>query len=539
MRGVLLVILIGLAGGCGKRETRVEVGDREQILHLGNKSEPQELDPHIVEGVGEQNIISALLEGLTTENPKTLEPEPGSASSWDISPDGLVYTFHMRKEARWSNGDPVTARDFYDSYKRILTPSLGSRYSYMLYPIKNARGFNEGKITNFDAVGVKAPDDATLQITLEHPTAYFLAMTAEHFTYWPVHLSTIARYGDPYQRGNTWTRPGHFVGNGPFVLKEWKVNVVVKVVKSQTYWDKDRVRLNEINFYPIETADPEERAFRSGQLHVTYQVPLAKIPEYQAREPKLIRIDPYLGTYLYRLNTTRPCLKDLRVRQALSMTVDRKAIVEHITVGGQKPAYFFTPPNTRGYTSPAAIEYNPEKARELLAAAGYPDGKGFPKLQILFNTDEAHRSIAEAIQQMWKQELGIETELVNQEWKVYLDSQHRIDYDVCRGGWIADYPDPYSFLSTFASWSENNDTGWKNPGYDALLDQAEHTVDVKKRYDLLGQAEAILMTESPMIPIYFYTRIYLIRPSVKGWYPTILDHHPYKFVYLDASAEKP
>lgn len=534
----LFTALVIVGSGCGPHETRVEKGNREQILYLGNKSEPQELDPHIVEGVGEQNIISALLEGLTTENPKTLEPEPGAATSWEISPDGLVYTFHMRKEAKWSNGDPVTARDFYNSYKRILTPSLASRYSYMLYPIKNAKRFNESEITNFDDVGVKALDDATLQITLEHPTAYFLAMTAQHFTYWPVHLPTIEKYGDPYQRGNNWTRPGHYVGNGPFVLKEWKVNDVVKVVKSDTYWDKDRVRLKEINFYPIETADPEERAFRSGQLHVTYQVPLSKIPEYQAKQPNLIRIDPYLGVYLYRLNTTRPYLMDKRVRRALSMTVDRKAIVERITRGGQQPAYYFTPTDTRGYTSPAAIEYNPEQARKLLADAGYPGGKGFPKLQILFNTDDAHKAIAEAIQQMWNKELGIETELVNQEWKVYLDTQHRVDYDVCRGGWIADYPDPYSFLSTFASWSDNNDTGWKNSQYDALLDQAEQTVDVKKRYGILGQAETILMDDSPMIPIYFYTRIYLIKPSVKGWYPTFLDHHPYKYVYLDASASK-
>jgi oligopeptide transport system substrate-binding protein len=526
-----------MIGGCGRPESRVDVGNREQILHLGNRSEPQELDPHIVEGVAEQNIIMALLEGLTTENPRTLEPEPGSAKSWEISADGLVYTFHMRPEARWSNGDPVTSRDFYNSYKRLLTPSLASRYAYMLYPIKNARPFNEGKTTDFNDVGVKAPDDATLVITLESPTAYFLAMTAQHYTYWPVHLSTIEKYGDPYQRGNNWTRPGNYVGNGPFVLKEWKINQVVKVVKSDTYWDRDRVKLREINFYPIESLDTEERAFRSGQLHVTYEVPLSKIPEYRAKEPQLMRIDPYLGVYLYRLNTTRAYLKDPRVRRALSMAVNRKAIVENITRGGQTPAYFMTPPDTRGYTSPAAIAYDPEKARQLLAEAGYPGGKGMPRLQILFNTSEAHKSIAEAIQEMWRKELGVESQLVNQEWKVYLDTEYKLDYDVSRGGWIADYPDPFTFLSTFASWSENNRTGWKNPKYDEDLAEAQRTVDPQKRYQLLGQAETLLLEDSPMIPIYHYTRVFLIRPSVRNWFPTFLDHHPYKYVYLDASVK--
>jgi len=453
-----------------------------------------------------------------------------------MSPDGLVYTFHMREDARWSNGDPVTAHDFFNSYKRILTPSLASRYAYMLYPIKNARRFNEGEVTNFDEVGVRALDDATFQVTLENPTAYFLAMTAQHYTYWPVHLPTVQKHGDPYQRGNNWTRPGNYVGNGPFVLKEWKVNEVVKVVKSETYWDRDRVRLREINFYPIESLETEERAFRSGQLHVTEEVPLSKIPEYREKKPNLIRIDPYLGVYLYRLNTTRPFLKDPRVRRALSMAVDRTAIVERITRGGQTPAYFYTPPDTRGYTSPAAHEYNPEKARQLLAEAGHPGGQGLPKLQILFNTSEAHKAIAEAVQQMWSKELSIESELVNQEWKVYLDTEHKLDYDVSRGGWIADYPDPYTFLSTFASWSENNRTGWVNPRYDELLAESERTVDPAKRYQILGQAETVMMEDAPLIPIYHYTRVYNIQPSVKNWYPTFLDHHPYKFVYLDASA---
>lgn len=533
-----LIALAVLVAGCGKPESPVDVGNREQILYLGNKSEPQDLDPHTVEGTGEHKILMSLLEGLAAEDPKTLEPVPGTAERWEISEDGLVYTFYIRESARWSNGDKLTAHDFVNSYKRLLTPSLGSRYAYMLYPIRNAREFHQAALTDFAEVGVKALDAVRLQITLSHPTSYFLSMVAQHYTFWPVHLPTIEKFGDPYLPGNPWTRPGNFVGNGPFALAEWKIGEVVRVVKSETYWDKEIVRLKEIHFKPIESLDAEERAFRAGQLHLTYEVPLSKIPVYRKDDPDLIRIDDYLGTYLYRLNTTRPFLKDVRVRKALSMTVDREAIVGNITRAGQLPAYTVTPPDTAGYNSAARAEYDPDKARALLAEAGYPGGAGFPKMSILYNTSEAHKSIAEAIQQMWKKELGIDTELVNQEFRVYLDTEHSMDYDVSRGGWIGDYPDPYTFLGTFASWSDNNRTGWKNEDYDRLLTESEQTVDPARRYALLQEAERLLLEDAPLIPIYIYTRVYLIQPSVKGWHPTYLDHHPYKHVYLEPETKE-
>jgi len=523
--------------GCGKRETRVEIGNREGILHKGNKAEPQDLDPHIVEGTGEHQIISTLLEGLTAEDPVTLEPVPGTAERWEISDDGTVYTFYIRENARWSNGDKLTAHDFFNSYRRILTPSLGSRYANMLFPIVNAEEFNSGEITDFAKVGVKALDDTRLEITLNNATPYFLEMTAQHYTYWPVHLPTIEKYGDPYQRGNKWTRPENYVGNGPFVLTEWRVNDVVKVRKSDTYWDKDNVKLNGVNFYAIESIEAEERAFRSGQLHLTEEVPNSKVPAYLRDHPDQIRIDDYLATYLFLINITREQLKDPRVRHALSMSVDREAIVQKVTMGGQKPAYSLTPPNTRGYTSRSQAEYNPEKARALMAEAGYPGGKGFPKISILFNTSENHKAIAEAIQQMWNAELGIDAGLVNQEFKVYLNSEHNLDYDLSRSGWTGDYPDPMTFLDTFASWSENNRTGWVNEKYDALLRESMRTVDPAKRIKVLQDAEAILLEDMPMFPLYFYTRVYLKAPSVKNWNPTFADHHPYKYVYLSPDAK--
>jgi len=528
----LCLLAMILFAGCGKRETRVEFGNREQVLFRGNGTEPAELDPHIVTGVTEHHLIMSLLEGLVTEDPVDLHPVPGVAERWDVSEDGRVYTFHLRKDAKWSNGEPVTAQDFWESYKRILTPTLASEYAYMHFVVVNAEAYNRGEITDFDEVGYKVLDDYTFQITLANSTPYFLSLM-NHSSWFPVHLPTVRKYGEPYKRGNKWTRPGHYVGNGSFVLDQWKVNAVVTVKKSPTYWDRDRVRLNEIRFYPIESADTEERAFRSGQLHVTETIPLSKIQVYKTKQPEMLRIDPYLGVYFYRINVTKSPLNDKRVRQALAAGIDRVAIVENVARGGQLPAYNMTPPDTAGYTARAKVSENIAAARKLLAEAGYPGGRGFPKVELLFNTLETHRALAEAIQQMWKENLGIEVQLVNQEWKVYLDSQHTLNYQICRAAWIADYVDPNSFLDMFLTGGGNNDTGWSSAEYDRLIGDASRESEPAKRMEIFQRAEAILMEEVPIIPIYFYTRVNLRRPELKGWHPNILDNHPYKYVYLE------
>jgi oligopeptide transport system substrate-binding protein len=525
--------LLSFFPGCTKRQTLVEAGDHDQILHIGNGTEPQELDPDIVTGVQEYHIIMSLLEGLVTEDPVDLHPVPGVAERWDISPDRKVYTFHLRTNAKWSNGDPVTAQDFWESYKRILTPSLGSEYSYMHFVVKNAEAYNTGKITDFSQVGYKVIDDHTLQITLNNSTPYFLSLLT-HQSWYPVNIRTVAKYGDPSLRGNKWTRPGHYVGNGAFVLAKWRVNDVIEVRKSPTYWDRDRVRLNAIRFYPIDNEDTEERAFRAGQLHITETLPLSKIDYYKANYPGLLKIGPYLGTYFYRVNVTKPPLNDKRVRKALAMAIDRGSIVTNVMKGGQLPAYNLVPPGTAGYTSHTHLEENIAEAKRLLAEAGYPGGKGLPTIELLYNTSEAHRTIAEAIQQMWRTRLGVNAQLVNQEWKVYLDSQRTLNYQVCRGSWIGDYVDPNSFLDMWLTGGGNNETGWSNPEYDRLIAQAAATADPAGRLEVFQKAEAILMDEMPEIPVYFYTRVYLKRPEVKGWYPTLLDNHPYKYVYLES-----
>ncbi len=522
--------------GCSKGKSQVDIATENQILLYGNKAEPQGLDPHVVEGVGEHQIIASLLEGLVTEDPKTLRPIPGQAEKWEMSPDGKTYTFHIRKNALWSNGDPVTAQDFVDSYIRLLTPSLGSRYSYMLHCIEGAADYNTGKLKDASKVGVRAIDAKTLEIRLNCPTAYLLDMMAQHYTWWPVHMPTIRKSGDPFTPGNNWTRPETFVGNGPFVLKEWRPNNVLRVRKSTNYWDAATVRLNGVDFLPIESVDSEERAFRAGQLHRTEEVPAAKIDVYKKENPNLLRIDPYLATYFFRFNTTLPQFKDKRVRQALTMAVDRKAIVETVTRGGQQPAYAFTPPDTKGYTSRAQVRFDVEGAKKLLADAGYADGKGLT-VEIHYNTSENHRAIAEAVQQMWKKNLGVDATLRNEEWKVYMATQNATNYIVSRAGWTGDYPDPSTFHETFLSNSGNNRTGWDNPEYDRLVKEAACMVDEKARYENFQKAEAILLDELPLLPIYYYTRVFLLHPSVKNWHPTFLDHHPYKHVYLEAPAK--
>jgi oligopeptide transport system substrate-binding protein len=527
---------------CSKHGTRVEEGDRAQILHMGNGDEVEDIDPQITTGIPEHNIIAAIFEGLVTEDPTDLHPVPGVAERWDVSEDKTVYTFHLRPNAKWSNGDPLTAKDFYQSYQRILNPKLAAEYANMLFIVKNAEAYYKGQVKDFKEVGFRVIDDRTLEVTLVAPTPYFLFMMAHHYSWWPVHIPTVQKFGGMEKRGTGWTRPENFVGNGPFVVSEWRVNEVLKVKRNSNYWDAATVKLNEIHFYPIQSRDTEDRAFRSGQLHVTYEVHRPKMDSYKKDMADMLRMDPYLGNYFYRVNVTHPILKDKRIRKALSMSIDRETIVKNVTKANETAAYYYTHPDAHlpgfpKYEPRARVTYDIEGAKKLLAEAGYPDGKGLPPIEIHFNTDEKHKAIAEAIQQMWKKNLGIEATLVNQEWKVYLDVQDQLAYQVSRAGWIGDYEDPNTFLEMWMTGDGNNDTGWSNAEYDKLIEQARVTVDVNARLELFQKAEAMLLDETVVIPIFFYTKPHLVRPSVKNWLPNILDHHPYKYVYLQAATK--
>lgn len=518
--------------GCRPRETAVMRGDREHTLYWGNLAEPADLDPHIITAQSDFNIALALFEGLTAYDPKDLHPVPGVAETWDTSADGLTWTFHLRANAKWSNGDPVTAHDFVYGFQRALSPKLAAQYAYMLYHLKNGEAYNHGELTDFSQVGAKAVDDRTLVLTLGHPVPY-LASLAAHTSWAPVHRATIEKYGAIDQRGSPWTRPGNLVGNGPFVLSEWRPNQYISISRSPTYWDRQAVKLEHVYFYPIESETTEEAAFRAGQLHVTTQVPTEKIADYKADPHHYLVQAPILGTYFYRVNVTKPPLNDARVRRALAMAIDREQIVTRVMKGGQQPNGHLTPPDIAGFTARAGIPTDIPGAQKLLAEAGYPEGRGFPSVEISYNTTEGHRRIAEAIQQMWRRNLGINATLLNREAKVHDDAMRQMQYQIGRYGWFGDYLDPSTFLDLMTSDSGNNLTGWSNPEYDRLIQLSRMTADNAKRYECFQRCEEILADEAPLLPIYTYVRNYLLRPEVKGFYPTILDLHPLKGVEIE------
>lgn len=531
LRLFLVSLFSVLAVACGGGPTEADEAAANGILLMANGAEPKGLDPHLVTGVPESSIIAALMEGLVAPHPtQDLEAEPGMAESWEPNADFTQWTFNLR-EAQWSNGDPVTAGDFAYAWERILTPALGSEYSEMLYVIRNAEAFHQGQISDFDEVGVKALDDRTLQVTMEGPTPHFLNMLM-HYTYYPVNPRVVEEHGGMLDRQSGWSTLENYVGNGPFQLKEWVTNQVIEVERNPDYWDAETVQLNGIRFYPIDNEGTEEAMFRDGRLHLTSTVSSDKIPSLRETMPDQLRIDPYLGSYFYRINTTREPFTDVRVRRALALAVDKQLLVDRVTQGGQVPATGFTPPGIEGYPAFDTVQFDPEEARRLLAEAGYPDGAGFPAAEVLINTSEGHRKIAQALQAMWQEHLNIEVGVYNQEWKVYLDSQSQLDYDLARAGWIGDFVYPTAFLDIFTGGNGNNDTGWASPQYDALIARARVAGTEAERMTLLREAESLFLEDMPIVPLYWYTRVFLKDPRVEGLAPKLLANNPYKHISL-------
>ena len=530
LRLAISALVCSLLVACGG-PTEADQAAEDGILLIGNGSEPKGLDPHLVTGVPESQLLRALMEGLVTPHPTDdLAPAPGVAETWESNADFTVWTFNLR-EGQWTNGDPIKASDFVYSWQRILSPALGAEYAEMLYVIQGADDFHQGRTEDFAQVGVKALDDRTLEVTLEGPTPHFLGMLM-HTSFLPVNPRAVEEHGGMTDRQSGWSTLENYVGNGPFQLKEWVTNQIIEVERNPTYWDAATVQLNGIRFFPIDNVGTEEAMFRDGRLHLTNTVSPDKIPSFQEEMPDQLRIEPYLGSYFYRINTTRPPFDDVRVRRALALSIDKQLLVERVTQGGQAPATGFTPSGIAGFTASEAVQFNAAEAQRLLAEAGYPGGQGFPAAEILINTSESHRKIAQAMQAMWKETLGIDVGIYNQEWKVYLDSQSQLDYDISRAGWIGDYVHPTSFLDIFTSGNGNNDTGWSNAQYDGLIGRARVATSETERMQLLQQAEALLLDEMPIVPIYWYTRVYLKDPRVQGWEPKLLDNHPYKHVSL-------
>ncbi len=513
-----------------QKETQVERANREGILLVGNAAEPKALDHQLVTGVPESKIISALFEGLVADDPENDDAAPpGAAASWEHNEDMTEWVFHLQPEGKWSDGQPVTAEDFVFAYNRLLHPDFAGPYAEMLYFLENAEDYNKGEITDFSQVGVKADGPLTLRVKLREPVPYLPSLT-RHYTWFPVPKHVVLKFGTMTDRFTKWSVLPNMVGNGPFMLTEWRFHDFIEVKRNPYYWNAANVRLNGIRFYPIENPYTETRAFLSGQLHTTYQLPADLIQTVKENKPQFLRQEPYVGTTFIRLNTTRPGLSDPRVRQALSLTLNRELLCKHI-MEGYFPALSLTP-KMGAYEPESKLTFDPEKARKLLAEAGYPNGQGFPVYSMLISKPAA-RAGAEALQAMWSKHLNIRINIQNMDWGSYINAQQSLNYDMASAGWIGDYLDPTTFLNLWTKGNGNNNTGWSNPEYEALLREAALKSDSAERLKLFRQAEALLMDAQPIIPIAHYTRNYLLRPEVKGWHPLLLDNHPWDAISIE------
>lgn len=527
----LLPSVLGLLlAGCGRRTSPVEAGIRAQTLLLGNGAEPQSLDPHLVTAYTDQNILLALFEGLCALDETTSRAVPAAAERWDVSADGLVYTFHLRPGLKWSNGEPLVAGDFVFAWRRALSPALGSEYAYLLHPLRCAAAFNAGTLADPAAIGAEALDDRTLRLTLERPTPYLPALTANP-VWFPLNPRALAATGAVTDRGNDWTR-AHLVGNGPFAFAEWRPNAYVAVSRNPHYWDAAAVRLQAIRFLPTESPETEERSFRAGQVHVTHTLPPTKLATYRAENPAALRVDPFLQTIFLRFNTTKAPFTDARVRRAFALAIDRPGITQSILRGANPPATHFTPPDLAGYTARARVAPDYDRARALLAEAGFPGGRGLPAISLQVRNDAQQPGMAEVLQARWARELGVRIEIRTLEQKTWVQNQQNLDYQISGAGWIGDFADPVTFLDLFVSQGGNNWTGWRDAAYDNLIDRAAAATDPAARFGCFQQAEARLLEEAPITPIFWGTRTYLIHPAVQGWKPALLGFHQYKKVHL-------
>ncbi len=516
-----------------QRETQVQRANREGILLVGNGGEPKALDPHLVTGVIEAKIISTLLQGLVADDAAsdTATP-PGAATHWEHSADFRQWTFHLRRNGCWSDGKALTSKDFLFAYQRMLEPKLLAPYVEMLYFIDKAEAYNRGELHDFSQVGVSAPDDYTLNLRLREPVPFLPSMT-RHYTWFPIPEHVVRKFGRIDDRFTPWCEPGNMVGNGAFVLKSWRLHDHVAVEKNPHYWDAAAVKLQGVRFLPIENSDSESRAFLAGQLHTTYRTSPDLIDQLSARHPDCLKQEPYLGTAFVRFNVTRQGLADVRVRRALALSIDRTQLCKSL-LKGFRPARSLTPPMGL-YQPDAPLDFDPAKARALLAEAGYPDAKGLPRYQLLMGAGGS-RAVSEALQDMWRRHLNLPIDIKTMDQGSYISAQQQLNFDLALAGWIGDYLDPTTFLLMWTAGNGNNNTGWHSGDYEKQLQSAAQATDPDERLKGLLAAEMRLMNELPIIPLAWQARNYLHHPAVKGWYPLLLDNHPLSAVSLDAQA---
>lgn len=519
-------LLAACGSGSSNTGTSGESGDgatAAQDLHINMSAEPPTFDPAQAKDSQTNTALRLMYEGLTRPGTDG-NPVPGVAEKWDVSEDGLKYTFHLRDNAQWSNGEPVTAKDFAYAWERVLSPKTtpASEYAYQLYYIKNGQEFNEGKVKDFADVGVKVVDDKTLEVTLANPTSYWLGLTS-FYTYYPVNQKNVEANPQWASKADT------MITNGAFNLTTWTTGQELAWTKNAKYWDASSIKLNTITSSLVNSGATEFSSYQSGQLDYagapTGEIPTDQIPAAKQQYPDQFQAKGIASTYYYLFNVKEKPFNNLKIRQAFSMAINRQAIVDNVTLGGQIPAYGYVPPGIKGNTEEFRTEYKDSyftedaaKAKELLAEGMKEEGyTTLPEITLIYNSSEAHQKIALAIADMWKNNLGVSVKTQNQEWSVFLDNRQSGNYQIARAGWTADYNDPMTFLDMWMTGNGNNDAKYSNPEYDKLLKDAQATQDNAKRMDDMSKAEKILVQDDmAMMPIYYYTSVSLVKPNLKG-----------------------
>jgi oligopeptide transport system substrate-binding protein len=525
----ILVLGLLLLSGCGEVDDLPEMpaarlgGDGKTEMHRGNGTEPKTLDMASVDETVGSTILFELYEGLLSSDADA-SLMPGVAKSWEISEDGLEYTFHLRDDSRWTTGEVVVAEDFVASLRRYVTPSVVSPNAQFFYPIKNARTILAGDLPP-DALGVRALDERTLQVTLEQPTPWLLQMFATRLGY-PVYRPALEAHG------NKFAKPGTLVGNGAYELTEWVVQSHITIERNPNYWNSAAVEVDRVYYYPTEDLSSEFMRYRSGELHYTREIPNQQFRWISDNLPDHLQSGPYLGVFFMPIDVTEPPFDDVRVRKALSMTVDRRIVAEKITGTSEVPARGLVPSYVTDYPRAGYdwMEWPMEKrlaeARRLYAEAGFSEDNPL-RFTIHYNTSQNNKRIVLALSAMWKQALGAHVSILNQEWKVYLQTRKfRGQWDMIRMGWIAGWDDPYSFLEILISDSDFNDPGFSDPEYDRLLVEGNSTPDSGKRARILAEAERRMLDQYPVIPLFYYATNRLVRPEVERYRVNIVDRDP-------------
>ncbi|HFD8278581.1 TPA: ABC transporter substrate-binding protein [Raoultella ornithinolytica] len=501
----------------------------KQELVRNNGSEPASLDPHKVESDVEFNIISDLFEGLVSVSPAG-EIQPRLAEKWE-NKENTVWTFHLRPGITWSDGTAITAQDIVWSWQRLVSPLTASPYSS--YPgnmhIVNAKEIAEGKKAP-ETLGVKAVDDATLEVTLTQPNAAFLAMLA-HPSLVPIDKVLVNRFGEQ------WTKPEHIVTSGPYKLSAWVVNERIVAERNPRYWDNQHTVINKVTWLPIHSEAADVNRYKAGEIDIVYTVPINQFAQLKKTMGDQLNVSPQLATYYYEFNTTRPPFNDPRVRLALNMALDKDIIAEKVLGQGQRPAWLISQPDIGGVKlqNPEYASWPREKriaeAKKLLSEAGYSDSHPLV-FNLLYNTSESHQRVAIAASSMWKKNLGVEAKLQNQEWKTMLDTMHTHNFDAVRYAWIADYDDAATFLNNFRTGDSENTSQYSNPAYDEALKNAAKASDGVTRGKYYQQAEDLLAKDVPAVPIYHYVRTHLVKPWVGGFTPDKLGYYFTKDMYI-------